>query len=484
MKKIIFLVLFSNINSIAQNIEYSIIKNVKQRGQVGGSTCWAANLEMLESAFGKNDNLQLALINKALKRTRNKYTYRTITKSAADSVGTMTEDSLKAYLKRNYKSFDVIKNSNPENPSLEFNWKKVKANFRKKDTSPMLIFNYYDIYSAHYRLAIGYLELENKDKTSSKYLLINDPWVKNEDSVGIQYALNFDSFLAPSAFSKSTFFIYNIMPKTGFVNQIDSSQYTLGDFKSSRGAKKWYESKKKASNNYAFKNISGFDNVKMSPIIAKFINVSPGDSSKINEPLAVRRIKEEDFDDFSKFRAMLQSGPTNYYFGAVQKNDTSFVFVTKLDGQSSKYVPMTERLEPFKSSITKVVSNIETNFAKENSVAQNSQTITNSSLKSSFISVPNMKSILFQDIDFKNILYFSPQSRKPDFLLIPNKSKADFSFILVDLFNKIKDKNQKEILPKISGFDIPIKLGSFNYSLYKLDKDNFKSLQEFLVTFN
>lgn len=172
------------------------------------------------------------------------------------------------------------------------------------------------------------------------------------------------------------------------------------------------------------------------------------------------------------------------------ENDTCFVYVTTNKKNAPKYTALSQRIEPYETSITKVLADIQEKLkdttnstepvAKTSSRQSNNVTsgFTQNSMPSLKIAeVNNPRQYL--NFEFDNVYMFKTYNSKPDFLLIPKQPSQPTSFILVDLFDKMKNEflelKIKE-LPSIPGFEVPIKLPHFNYKLYMVDSNSLNTL--------
>ncbi|MBK9934663.1 MAG: hypothetical protein IPP61_01865 [Cytophagaceae bacterium] len=478
MKKVVFLLLWASVVNAQSNIEYALIKNIKPRGQITKSTCWAACIEMLENSAGIRREFQLEYINKKLKEN---YTYKNF-RSISDPK-TLVEGIAPGGL---YDLLDSRKNKCDSTETLD--WNKIKQNFRNKNANPIIVYKDNNISkpSPHFFMITGYLETQSNSKSSTKYLLINDPWVKNLDTLGINYALNYD-LLDSSQLSGKQKFFYNFSQKS--LNPVDTSEVSFPGLPSTRQRKKFLQSKKRLSIKYARSSISSLPKYKTSFNQYIFGN----DSMTVDEGMEVTYLKDKDFENLSKLEFLILSNSENQtsYYNSVKKNgETKFVYVSTNDAYAKKFTAMTERIEPYETSVVNVLDNLEVKSDSPDTTAPKPPRM------SAFVSQNNFANRVAQrpeiptvempeiDMDFHKIFYYKSYKSNPDFLLIPLKNKSERKYILIDLFNLIPKADLTNIkVNAIRNFENPIKIKHFNYKPYLLEfnQESFALLQKLVL---
>jgi hypothetical protein len=471
-------VFVANAQTNPSKIEYSIIQNVYPRGQVLEQTCWAASLEMLENAFGKKSTFQIDQINASYHGTR--FTYNNFQRNNAIQVTGKTINELYNLINSLGYACDT---------SSLISWQAIKNNFRGPNPSPIIILKEYEDKMAHITTVIGYTEIELQPNISSKTLLINDPWVKNLDTTGIQYGLNFDFFEQNKAAALEQKIFYRFRKNTNTslvsstnlrINAIDSSSFKFNQSNTSfRAEKDFCKSKKETSLDFATKNIQTL-NVN-SAEVNKVLNLRS--RTTLSPPVSVVDLDTTAFNSSSVFQRQLANGKEHFYFSAVEGNaDTSYVYITTKDEREiiKKYTVMTERIEPYRNSVIKVLKTVEKNVNQQStSTAANApSTNTTSNLMASSFKMPTIALPKF-GFDFNKVYLLKTFSKKPDFMLIPKSNSNNLSFILIDLFDQLKEKNGTPILPKIKGFELPILNKPFNFSVYDFGINDLSKLKAF-----
>jgi hypothetical protein len=515
MKKVLFFLLFPFLLS-AQTFEYGIITNVVQRGQLGNTTCWAASLEMLASAYKKPkevNDLQLKYIRDKTRTPKEKgcTTYKNCPESIINKVGIFPIDSLLKVLTLEHNSFNIFASNEflekrKDNKVLadveknnNLNWIQIKKNFRGENPSPILLWREFgDINNETYHIttAIGYFEVKIANNNSTKFLLINDPWVKKLDSVGTHYLVNYDQFMQTSNDERAKIFMYGFKSINASNLKIKLSKDTLTNLGTFSYKKKFLQRESIAAKKLAEANVLNILQEKFlaEKEISRFFGSNISLDLKLGKSRKVTRIKDKNYSSFSDFRNELLASTDQELFTITKsEKDTCFVYVTSKEKNAPKFTALSQRIEPYETSISKVLNDVQEKLkdttssrpiAKSNTVEPKlSSSLAQNSLPSfDFTALNNPKQYL--NFQFDNVFMFKTFNSKPDFLLIPKQSSLPTSFILIDLFDKMKDQFKilkiKE-LPSISGFENPIKLPNFNYKLYSLDYTSFDTL---LAIFN
>jgi hypothetical protein len=513
MKKILFIFLFPFLVS-AQSFEYSIITNIVQRGQLGNSTCWAASLEMLASAYKKPNeihDLQLKYIRKKANVTTRGTcsTYKNCPTDIVAKVGILPIDSLLKILNTDYKGFKVVASNlfidNRKEPlktiekSNTISWSQIKQNFRGDNPSPVLLWREFGEPSAetyHITTAIGYFEVKLNTSNSTKFLLVNDPWVKKLDSVGTHYLVNYDQFMQTSADERGKIFLYGFKHLSANNLKITRSLDTLNNLASFSYKKKFLQRKSIASKKLAEANIL---NILQNDFLAKkeisgFLGSKLTPELKLGKSIKVSRIKDRKYANFSEFRTeLMASTDQEQYTLTASEKDTCFVYITTKDKNVPKFTALSQRIEPYETSICKVLNDVQQKLDDTTSLrpmakTKSRETNLSSSLTQNSVPSFNMKTInnpkQYLNFEFDNVFMFKTFNSKPDFLMIPKQSSLPTSFILIDLFDKMQGEFAKlkiKELPPILGFEKTIKLPNFNYKLYAVDASSFDTL---LAIFN
>lgn len=479
----------------AQSFEYGMVTNVNQRGQLGEQTCWAASLEMLQSAYKKptdKNDLQILYIQKKT-GAESCENYQNCPEEVANSVQALTLTDLNAELKALFgghlvysENDDTLSGHVNQSDIEQLNWQTVKDNF-KISQSPMLFWRKYGQTGEQYHITVGvgYLEIKVEEHHTAKYLLVNDPWTKKLDSAGIRYLLNFDQFMNSETNIKDSqarvvFASFKPNLSDAQTPNLIFSQDSLSHFESYIYKKKFLQSKKRAAKKFAFENIKSFSaiNDSLNQNLRRFIGESQLDSLRSAKSIDVTLIGGDQYFSLTDFQRALVNGQKERYTLAKAELDTVLVHVATLN----KKTFVNQRMEPYELSIAKVLNDSQNRLKPDTSVAMSSQTpgqqmqisipSSAAALRSSFVNTTkantiDIPAIEINDYNFNQIYHYKTYTNKPDFLLIPNIKAKQSTFILVDLFDKLKDElNNSTQINVLRGFEIPINIGSFKYKLY------------------